>query len=147
MTDDSLIDIILRLEARITQLENHHHTYSNFDGRLGSKIKIKKTTNLILKEISNLKTKKISDNELLKGKNMIIGDYFRYIDDSLMLHTMLAVLETLVADEYAIPKYLEKIKLVSSDDLIEVANKYLEETKLSKAILTPEKHGNKKMLR
>ncbi|MHA1482836.1 MAG: M16 family metallopeptidase, partial [Candidatus Heimdallarchaeaceae archaeon] len=49
--------------------------------------KIKETTELILKEITNLKTKKISDNELLKGKNMIIGDYFRGIDDSPILHT------------------------------------------------------------
>ena len=101
--------------------------------------KIKETTYLILKEITKLKTKKISDNELLKGKNMIIGDYFRGIDDSLTLHTVLVVLETLFADEYAIPKYLEKIKLVSADDLMEVANKYLGESNLSKAILTPEK--------
>ena len=101
--------------------------------------KIKETTELILKEITNLKTKKISDNELLKGKKMITGDYFRSIDDSLSLHTILAVLETLFPDEYAIPKYLEKIKLVSAEDLIEVANKYLGESKLSKAILTPEK--------
>ena len=101
--------------------------------------KIKETTDLILKEITNLKTKKISDDELLKVKNMVIGDFFRDIDDSSALQTRLAVLEILFADEYAIPRYLEKIKLVSVDDLIEVANKYLGESNSSKAILTPKK--------
>jgi len=28
MTDKDVIDILLRLEARITQLENHYHTFT-----------------------------------------------------------------------------------------------------------------------
>jgi zinc protease len=100
--------------------------------------KIKDTTNLILKEIANLKTKKVSDEELSKVKNMVIGDFFRGIDHSLALHLQLARLEILFADEYAIPKYLEKIKSVSVDDLIEVINKYIGERNSSKAFLTPE---------
>jgi len=70
---------------------------------------------------------------------MIVGDFYRGIDESETLHTLISMFEILFADEYAIPKYLEKIKSVSTDDLIEVANKYLEKNKLSKAILTPEK--------
>ncbi len=101
--------------------------------------KIEETTDLIIKEITKLKNKKISDNELLKVKNMVIGDFFRGIDDSLTLHISLTKLEILFADEYAISKYLEKIKFVSLDDLIEVANKYFGERNLSKAILTPNK--------
>ena len=68
-----------------------------------------------------------------------IGDFLRGIDDSLTLQTGLAVLEILFADENTIPKYLEKIKTVSADDLTEVANKHLGDDNLSKAILTPEK--------
>ncbi|HUU86298.1 MAG TPA: pitrilysin family protein [Candidatus Glassbacteria bacterium] len=101
--------------------------------------KIKETTNLILKEITNLKTKKVSDEELSKVKNMVIGDFFRGIDHSLVLHLQLARLEILFADECAIPKYLEKIKSVSENDLIEVANKYLGESNSSMALLTSEK--------
>ena len=101
--------------------------------------KIKETTDLILKEIKNVKTKKVSDDELGKVKNMVIGDFLRGIDDSFTLQIELAGLEILFADEKAIPKYLEKIKTVSADDLIEVANKYFGERNLSKAILTPKK--------
>jgi zinc protease len=104
--------------------------------------KIKETTNLILKEITKLKTKKVSDEELSKGKNMLIGDFFRGIDDSFTLQTQLTRLEILFADEYAIPNYLEKIKSVSVDDLIEVANKYLGENNSSKVLLTSEKKGD-----
>jgi len=99
--------------------------------------KIKETTDLILKEIENLKTKKISDKELMKGKNMIICDFYRGVDESFILHQVIGMFETLFSDENAIQKYLEKIKSVSADDLIEVANKYLEKSKLSKAILSP----------
>jgi len=98
---------------------------------------IKETTDLILKEITNMKIEKISDNELLKAKKMITGDYYRGIDESETLHTMINYFETFFADEYAIKKYLEKIKTVSTDDLIEIANKYLREDNLSKAVLTP----------
>ncbi len=101
--------------------------------------KIKETTNLILKEITNLKTKKVSDEELSKVKNIILGDFFRGIDYSLALHLQLTRLEILFADEYIIPKYLEKIKSVSLNDLIEVANKYFGESNLSTALLTSEK--------
>ena len=101
--------------------------------------KIKETTNLILKEITNLKTKKVSDEELSKVKNMVIGDFFRGIDHSFILQTQIARLELLFTDECAIPKYLEKIKSVSLDDLIEVANKYLGESNSSMALLTSEK--------
>jgi len=101
--------------------------------------KLKKTMDLILKEITKMKTKKISDDELLKGKNMLIGDLFRGIDDSFTLQASLASMEILFGDKYALPKYLERIRLVSVDDLIEVTNKYLGESNLSKAVLTPEK--------
>lgn len=35
MKDKELIDMLLRLEARITQLENHYHLYNAYPGRLG----------------------------------------------------------------------------------------------------------------
>jgi predicted Zn-dependent peptidase len=101
--------------------------------------KLKETTDLILKEITALKNKKVSEDELLKGKNMVIGDLFRDIDDSSTLHTRLAYMEILFGAEYALPKYLENIKLVSVDDLIDVANKHLDESNFSKVVLTPEK--------
>ena len=87
--------------------------------------RIKKVTNLILKEITKLKTKKVSDKELSKVKNILVGDFLRGIDSSFTLQTQLARLEILFADESAIQKYLAKVKSVSVDDLIEVANKYL----------------------
>ena len=101
--------------------------------------KIKETTNLILKEITNLKTKKVSDEELSKVKNMIISDFFRGIDHSFNLQVQLTRLELLFADDCAIPKYLEKIKSLSVDDLIEVATKYFGESNSSRVLLTPEK--------
>ena len=55
--------------------------------------KIKETTNLILKEIIDLKTKKVSVEELSKVKNMVTGDFFRGIDHSFILQTQIARLE------------------------------------------------------
>ena len=86
-----------------------------------------------------MKTKKVSDEELSKVKNMIIGDFFRGIDHSFNLQVQLTRLELLFADDCAIPKYLEKIKSLSVDDLIEVANKYFGESNSSRVLLTPEK--------
>ncbi len=101
--------------------------------------KIKETTNLVLKEITNLKTKRVTDKELSKVKNMILGDLFRGIDHSFDLHSLLARMEILFSEENAITNYLEKIKLISEDELIQVANKYFEESNLSQAILTSKK--------
>lgn len=100
--------------------------------------KLKTTTDLILKEITKIKTKKISNDELLKCKNMLIGDLFRGIYDPLNLHAVLASMEILFGHKYALKKYVERIQLVSVDELIEVANKYLGESNLSQAVLTPE---------
>jgi len=105
--------------------------------------KLKTTTDLILKEITKIKTKNISDDELLKGKNMLIGDLFRGIYNPLTLHAELATMEILFGHKYALKKYLERIQLVSVDELIEVANKYLGDSNLSQAVLTPEEMDDK----
>jgi predicted Zn-dependent peptidase len=101
--------------------------------------KLKETTDIILKEIQVLKNEGVFQDELLKGKNMLIGDLFRASDDSLTLHEGLASNEILFKDEYSFPKYLEKIKLVTADDVVEVVNKYLSENDFSRIVLTPEK--------
>ena len=40
MNEKEIIDMFLRLEARITQLEEHHHSYTDLDDTLGSWEKI-----------------------------------------------------------------------------------------------------------
>jgi len=66
--------------------------------------RLKETTELILKEIIDLKTKQISENELLKGKNIIIGNLFRAIDDSSTIQECLASMAIMFGDEYALSK-------------------------------------------
>ncbi len=97
----------------------------------------KEATTLILKELANLRNKEVPDSELSKGKDMILGDIFRGIDDAEICPEILAVMEMRFGKEESLIDYTNRIRNVTIADIVDVANKYLTEDKTATAILAP----------
>lgn len=98
---------------------------------------LQKATRLIQEEFLKMRNEKISTEELNKGKDMILGSIFQQADNPLGCPAMLAETEILFHSEHAITDYLKQVKKVAADDIIRVANKYLDEDSFSTAIITP----------
>jgi len=96
-----------------------------------------KAKHLILKELSKLRTEKAPIDELERNKNLIIADILRGMDNSQDCSDILAYLEIQFKNEKAVVEYIGKVKAVSSENIIEVANTYLQEDSLSTVLLKP----------
>ncbi len=99
----------------------------------------KKAIELILKEISNLRNKTVTEDELNKGKDMILGDALRGMDDAESCPEILAIMEMRFGNETALEDYVTRVKAVNATEVRDVANKYLQEDDFATAILTPKK--------
>lgn len=98
---------------------------------------VTKAKKLIMKELATLRTQKINDEELEKVKNMMLGGVLREIDNPEECHDIITFMEIQYQKETALVDYTQKIKAVSSRDVMEVANKYFGEDAFSTAILAP----------
>lgn len=92
---------------------------------------------LILKELSKLRTEKVPIDELEKNKNLIIADILRGMDNPQDCPEILAYLEMQFKSEQSLVDYIAKVKAVSSENIMEAANTYLQEACLSTVILKP----------
>jgi predicted Zn-dependent peptidase len=95
------------------------------------------TVSVIHNELEKLCTKRVDKKELRKAKDMIRGDLLRVVDDPMGSSELFASCEIKYETESAIINYLQKIDSVLSDDIIDVANRYLHEDILSLATLSP----------
>ena len=89
------------------------------------------TIEVIEKEMDNLCSKKVMEKELRKAKDMIKGELLRLVDNFIDFPELLVDCEIKYETEYAILDYLKKIRDTSSEDIIEVANKYVKCDSLS----------------
>ena len=96
-----------------------------------------KAERLILKQISRLQNETIPNSELTKGKDMILGDIFRGIDDGETRPEILAIMEMQFGSETALVDYVNRVKEVKADDVRDAANKYLQESQFATAVLSP----------
>jgi predicted Zn-dependent peptidase len=96
-----------------------------------------KAKRVILKELTKLRTEKVPDNELEKTKNLIVGASLRGMDDPQDCSEILAYMEMQFKSENALIDHIDKIKAVSSENILEAANKYLQEKYLATVILKP----------
>ncbi len=94
-----------------------------------------KAKGLILRELAKLRTKKVSVNELKRTKNLIVGASLRGMDNPLECSEILAYMEMQFKSESSLVDHIEKIKAVSCNDIMDVANNYLQEDCLSTVIL------------
>ena len=101
--------------------------------------KLGKAKDLILKELSKLRTDKVSIEELDRNKNLIMAEILRGMDNPHECSEILAYMEMQFRSERALVDYIDKIKAVSCGDIMEAANCYLQEDSLSTVMLKPTK--------
>src|SRR5665647_155968 len=92
---------------------------------------------VILKELTRLRTEEVPIDELEKTKNLILGASLRGMDDPQDCLEILAYMEMQFRSENALVDHIAKIKAVSRENILEVANKYLQEDCFATAILKP----------
>jgi predicted Zn-dependent peptidase len=95
------------------------------------------TIKIIEKEVNKLCTGKVVEKELRKAKDMIRGELLRLVDRSIDFPELIVACEIKYETEYAILNYLKKIGDISSEDIIDIANKYIQSDKLSLVSLSP----------
>ncbi|UCB57370.1 MAG: insulinase family protein [Candidatus Omnitrophota bacterium] len=96
-----------------------------------------KAQSLIFEQIELLKKKEVSPDELESAKNKIISDILFHRQTVEAQAQDLALNEALCSNFRFTELYIQKIKQVSPQDIIRVANKYLIEDKLNIVALTP----------
>lgn len=98
-----------------------------------------KTQDLILKELSTLRTEKVPEDEVERNKNLIIADILRGMDNPQQSSGILAYMEMQFKNEKSLENYISQLKAVSSENIIDVANTYLQEDCFSTVLLKPTK--------
>jgi predicted Zn-dependent peptidase len=98
---------------------------------------LEKAKRVIFKELTKLKNEKVPLNELEKTKNLIMGASLRRMDDPQECSEIIAYMEMQFKSGKALVDHLSEIKAVTSDNIIETANLYLQEDYLSTVILKP----------
>jgi zinc protease len=98
---------------------------------------LKKTKDLIFKEFSQLRETKVPEEELERNKKLIVSGILRGIDSPDDCQDILAFMEIQFNDQKALSCYLEKIKAVTTQDILETAQQYLQEDNFASVVLTP----------
>ncbi len=102
----------------------------------------KRVLSLILNQIELIKKKLVSDEELENAKNKIISDIV-FSQQTLEARAKdLALNEGITGDFRFTEKYIQKIKQVTSEDIRQVANNYLQKQGLSIVALTPRQEAD-----
>ena len=99
--------------------------------------RLEQVRNLVQEEVGKILRGQVSEQELTKVKDMIMGAVYREIDSPINLPETLASLEMLFRKETALEEYIQRIKSKSIQDITTVANKYLAPDNFSIAILNP----------
>ena len=98
-----------------------------------------KTKELILKQLSKLRSEKVLIDEIERSKNLIIADILRGMDNPQQSSDILAYMEMQFKNEKSLVDYIDQLKAVSAEDIMQAANTYLQEDNLSTVLLNPKK--------
>jgi predicted Zn-dependent peptidase len=140
----SRLFVELREKNALTYSVNATHNkgvdfgYFNVDCAVENK-NLAKAEELILKELSTLRTTKVPLEELERSKNLIVAEILREMDNPQEACEILAYLEMQYKSERALTDYIAKIKAVSSDNILEAAKTYLKADCLATVRLEPTK--------
>jgi predicted Zn-dependent peptidase len=99
--------------------------------------KLSKAKDLILKELSKLRTNEVPTEELERNKNLISAEILRGMDNPHECSEIIAYMERQFKSERALVDYIGKIKAVSGEDITDAANTYLQDNCLSIVFLKP----------
>ena len=90
---------------------------------------------LIFEELSKLRTEKVLEEELERSKKLMLKSILRGIDSPDSCQDILAYMEIQHNHENALTNYLNEIKGVTTADILNVAQTYLQEDQLVTAVL------------
>jgi len=140
----SRLFIKLREENALTYDVNADHNmgvdwgYFNISCAVKNK-NLVKAKKLVFKELSKLGIEKVTVDELERSKNLIIADILRGMDNPKDSSNILAYMEMQFNSEKSLVGYIDDLNVVSCENIMEVANTYLKEDRLSTALLRPTK--------
>jgi predicted Zn-dependent peptidase len=97
----------------------------------------KQAESVILKELARLRNENVPETELKKGKDVILSDIFRAMDNLEACPEILAFMEVQFGNENALAEYTQRIRTATADQVRGVAERYLSEGSLSTAVLKP----------
>jgi predicted Zn-dependent peptidase len=145
----SRLFIELREKHALTYDVNSDHTKGVDFGYFSINCAVKdknlaKAKRIILKELTKLRTQTVPPDELEKTKNLIVGASLRGMDDPQDCSEILAYMEMQFKSENALVDHVAKVKAISSENILEAANTYLQEDWLATIILKPKEPVKKK---
>ena len=139
----SLIDeqrIALSAGAGYSSFQKYPHLFYFYATPLPRK-NIEDVESAIYKEIEKIKIERPSEREVLKAKNQIEADFIMS-QDSLFYRVMLLAEFEIIGGRDLKEKYLEGIRKVTSEEVRQVAVKYLVKDKRTVGTLIPIKNDN-----
>ena len=98
-----------------------------------------KAKDLIFKELFKLRNEKVSVDEVQRAKNLITAEILRAMDNPQQSSDILAYMEIQFKSEKSLADYIAQLKAVTSENILEAANTYLQEDSFSTILLTPKK--------
>jgi len=107
------------------------------NGTPSKDVSVAKLEQAIRAEIERLKTELVSQDELDRIKAQVVASKV-YEKDSIFYQAMqIGTLETVGLDWRLMDEYVDRLKAVTPEQIREVANKYLDEDRLTVAVLQP----------
>lgn len=102
----------------------------------------KKVEKAIFEEISNIKSKGVTETELNTAKKMIESDTYYARESVTNIATEMGYITTISGDIQYYKDYIKNINKVSADDVKRVANKYLTQNNSAVSIVLPKSMEN-----
>lgn len=129
-----------------------YHSFSNFNSRkfqgdfcVEVSVDVSHTVlaiKEIIKELKNIKETYINEEELIYVKNYLIGNYPLQIETASEVATKVLNIELYNLDRDFYNKILTRIYRIRSEDIYEVANKYLDPDNLIISVVGPNQYKN-----
>jgi predicted Zn-dependent peptidase len=100
-------------------------------------VNVGKAQKIVFEELAKLRSEHVLEEELERNKKLMLKSVLRGIDSPDNCQDLLAYMEIQYNHEKALTDYLNKIKTVTTTDILNVAQTYLQKDKLVMAVLKP----------
>jgi predicted Zn-dependent peptidase len=99
--------------------------------------KIDKATKLVAEELRKLQATPVSDEELERTKQVMLGSVLRGMDNPHDTLEIINFMELQFQTQNALADYVQKIRSVTNQDILDAANRHLAEDRVCTALLFP----------
>jgi zinc protease len=100
-------------------------------------VNVGKAQKIVFEELAKLRSENVLEEELERNKKLMLKSVLRGIDSPDNCQDLLAYMEIQYNHENALMDYLKKIRTVTTTDILNVAQTYLQKDKLVMAVLKP----------